>query len=224
MAASDKNKKQVMDVSKPGKTAAEASSRPVIVGHKPLVQDPMVTAEESKEETTDAIPETNSPAASKKIIAPLSDADKEIDEPNDPDAVSDEPAAADDGNEALEQDEAAEEPAADEAETTEDAEAETPPPETESTDSVVVDAVIDQVGDKKQDELEAEEERKRQESISKLVAEKKYFVPIGKAHRKSGRASLIITLFLLAVLIGVLVAIDAELLDAGFSLPFDLIK
>ena len=35
-------KKQVMDVSKPGKSAASATARPLIVGHGVSVQDPMM--------------------------------------------------------------------------------------------------------------------------------------------------------------------------------------
>ena len=38
-----------MDVSKPGKTAPSASSRPVIVGHKPILKDPMVQRDKSKD-------------------------------------------------------------------------------------------------------------------------------------------------------------------------------
>lgn len=43
MARKKDETKKVFDVSKPGETAASASSRPVIVGHKTLLQDPMVT-------------------------------------------------------------------------------------------------------------------------------------------------------------------------------------
>lgn len=219
MAASDKNKKQVMDVSKPGKIPPGASSRPVIVGHKPQVQDPMVTAEETKDETPETPgtkPEaTTSPAMSKKVIIPLSEADKKTDEPAEIEPTEE----AEQPSETTEEPEEKEStPAAEETE-----EPKAPEPD-DAADSVVVDAVIDQVGDKKQDEIEAEEERKRQESIEMLVAEKKYFVPIGKAHKKSNQISLVLTLFLFVVLVGVLAAIDAEVLDAGFNLPFDLIK
>ena len=42
MANSEDSDKKVFDVAKPGETAADASSRPVIVGHKNLLKDPMV--------------------------------------------------------------------------------------------------------------------------------------------------------------------------------------
>src|SRR3989344_1198355 len=43
VAKSKDESKKVFDVAKPGKTAASASSRPLIIGHKTLLQDPMVT-------------------------------------------------------------------------------------------------------------------------------------------------------------------------------------
>lgn len=39
----DEEANKVMDVAKPGKTAPDASSRPLIVGHQPMVKDPMMS-------------------------------------------------------------------------------------------------------------------------------------------------------------------------------------
>lgn len=204
MASTYKNNKQVMDVSKPGKTAPTASAKPVIVGHGPMVQDPMVTPEASPEAELatpeQATPEVSSPAAGKKVITPLTESDKVTE------TSVDEPVA-----------EVAEVPQ-------EEPKLEEPEQVTEeTTESAVVDAVIDQVGSKKKEDIVSEEDRKKQEHIDTLIEEKKYFVPIGKTHGKSGGVILIITLLLLLVLIGLLAAIDAELIDAGFTLPFDLL-
>lgn len=206
--AASKNDKQVMDVSKPGKTAPTASSKPIIVGHGLMVQDPMVTAdvnaEEEKSEITQAVPEVASPANSKRIIAPLTSADKEV--------------VADNKSSTTETSEASS------PESTEEVKTEVPEPSTEETsDSAVVDAVIDQVGSKKKENAVSEEDRKRQEHIEKLVAEKKYFVPIGKFHGKSSGIIVTTTLLLLVIFIGLIAAIDAEVIDAGFSLPFDFL-
>lgn len=43
--------KRIFDVAKPGKTAADAQSKPVIVGHRTLLQDPMVTPTSSEPAT-----------------------------------------------------------------------------------------------------------------------------------------------------------------------------
>jgi hypothetical protein len=197
---SDKDK-QVMDVAKPGKNAPDASAKPVIVGHGPMVRDPMVNADTDAEvEKPESEEQASVPAVSigKKVIAPITQEEEPKEaESSDAAAPTSEPSP--------------EEPKADET-----SEA------TDSADSAVVDAVIDQVGTK-EPEGQSEEERKRQEELDKLVAEKKYFVPLGKAHRNSNRMLFIFTLFLLVVFLGLLLAIDAEIIAADITLPFDVL-
>ena len=175
------------DVTKPGKTPASATSRPIIVGRGPTVQDPMVTSDVDAE--TPAVEVLAPPSVAKKVIMPL--------------------AAAEDAT-----------PPA------------TTPPEKatesiqdETTDAAVVDAVIEQVTDKKKLELQNAEEKKRSELIEKLVADKKYFVPTKSPHQKRNNriAILLLSIVLLAVG-GVIAAIDAGILDIGITLPFDLIQ
>lgn len=212
MAAPKKTEKQVMDVSKPGKTPADASARPIIVGHKMLVQDPMVTetAEKTEETVTEAVAEVEtdekppvSPSSSKRIIAPLSAEEKSGDTESENTSQT-EPEAA-----------VSEESAA----------AETATQDTSDNDAAVVDAVIDQVADKKKvDEQQEADERKKRETLEKLVAEKKYFVPLGRSHHKSGHGLTVLTILLGATFLGLVAAIDAGMLEAGFTLPFDLIK
>jgi hypothetical protein len=48
----DATSTKVTDVAKPGTTPADPTSRPVIVGHGPMVADPMVNAEKSEETKT----------------------------------------------------------------------------------------------------------------------------------------------------------------------------
>lgn len=67
--ADDKDKK-TMDVSKPGKSAPDTSARPVIVSHKPTVQDPMVKTEEQAEEAPK--PEETT-AVHNKVIQPITE-------------------------------------------------------------------------------------------------------------------------------------------------------
>lgn len=70
----------VFDVSKPGKTAAEPTSRPIIVSHKPMIkQDPMVApTEESSEKPLSPKKEAN--------ISPVS-SDVEEEKPKNQDEV-----------------------------------------------------------------------------------------------------------------------------------------
>ena len=203
-----------MDVSKPGKVAADSSARPVIVGHRPMVQDPMVTSPEDDNPEQPAIeePSIKSPSASKRVISPISEEEK---------AEEATEAATEESDEDSDQIVAAEESTPDTSHTTD----ETPDKPTDS-EAAVVDTVIDQVdiGSKREAEQKAEEDRKKQEAIDKLVAEKKYFVPIGKTHTQKNTGIMILTVLLLFVLLGLLAAIDAEIIEVGFNLPFDLIK
>lgn len=212
MAAPKKTEKQVMDVSKPGKTPADASARPIIVGHKMLVQDPMVTetAEKTEEAVTETVAEVEtdekpavSPSSSKRIIAPLSTEEKSEDTESEKSSKAEPEAAVSEESSA----------------------AETATQATSDNDAVVVDAVIDQVADKKKvDEQQEADERKKRETLEKLVADKKYFVPLGRSHHKSGHGLVVLTVLLGAAFLGLVAAIDAGMLEAGFTLPFDLIK
>jgi hypothetical protein len=79
-------------------------------------------------------------------------------------------------------------------------------------------------GNHPEDKL-AEEDKKRQELADKLIAERKYFVPIGAVHQRQTNmrvtAFLLICLVLLVAAVG---AIDAEIVETNITLPFDLIK
>jgi hypothetical protein len=204
MAASDK--KPVMDVSKPGKSPADATARPIITGHA-MMKDPMVTEEAvAKPEETEVTPdmetadkEAVAPSAAHKVIQPLA-AVPETPEPTD-------------------------KPETEEA----DKPAEPEEPKEEQQPSVaedaVVDAVLEQVGDKKQENKLSEEEAKRQEMIDKLVDEKKYFLPIHhERSKKNGKLALVIFAALLPVIVGLGLAADAGAIDLGFKVPFDFIK
>lgn len=200
MPAANKNDKQIMDVSKPGKSAPSASSKPIIVGHRTVVQDPMVTAAvdpeaDSPEVGQETVPVAvvTSPSATKKVITPISDVPEAA-------AETEESAVANTENESVEQ-------------TSED-----------TSDSAVVDAVIDQVGDKKNDNKVTEEERKKQEHIEKLVVDKKYFIPIGKlTHRRNLTVVWVLLLIVIAAA-GLLAATDAGMVDPGFDAPTNFIK
>jgi hypothetical protein len=202
-------KKPVMDVSKPGKTPADATTRPIISGHE-IMKDPMVNEEPEQMEgvtvdvkTSDDPKESPStPPTSHKIIQPLSSTDKTEEETKE---------------------ESTEKPAKESDTDTKPTEDDKP--ESSVTEDAVVDAVLDQVGDKKEETKESEEDRKRQEQVDKLVEEKKYFVPIGQVNkRRNNRIVLLILGALLPVIVGLGLAADAGVINLGFKVPFDFIK
>lgn len=207
------SKKSVMDVSKPGKSPADATARPIITGHA-MMKDPMVTDDKVPlEGVTEDVPVTSesntpeekeaAPSTSHKVIQPLTEETED---------KSEEPATDKDDSE-------------EKPETAEESKPEEKKEESPVTEDAVVDAVLDQVGDKKEETKESEEERKRQEVVDKLIEEKKYFVPIDQVHtRRNNRLALLVLGALLPVIIGLGLAADAGVINLGFKVPFDFIK
>lgn len=207
-----KDKEKVFDVAKPGDSAANPTSRPVIVGHgSGLKQDPMVKSD-------DAVPggpdETTAPLLTdKKVIKPITASLKAPDEEKtqEPDTeVSQDDVAP-----------SAEEPVDDEKEVEkEDKEAGVNDEDnhSENAGDAAVDALAQEVNSKKETAKADEEAKKKQAEIDKLVAEKKYVVPIGEeAHRKSHTAVYLFILILVLVLVFLNFAADAGVIDIGIK-------
>lgn len=218
MASEDKKqtKKQVFDVAKPGKTPAEASSRPIIVTHKPMIEDPMVSKKTAPEIESDekpsvepeSKPTTEVVSHGEKILAPLHDAGDE-----EPKTTEEKPA-----EEPIETAVTAE---------TEQADTET---NSESADSTAndINSAAEEIDQKKaQQEAESKaskEELEIQDKVTKLIEEKKYFVKVGETHHKrQSKSAGVILLFLFLVLIGTYIAIDVGLIKTNFQLPYDLL-
>lgn len=78
---SKKSAKKIIDVQHPGKTPATATSKPVLVTNRPILQDPMMVEEDSKEEK---IPLTRSGATIQPLTAPeVPDKKTKADKPDD---------------------------------------------------------------------------------------------------------------------------------------------
>jgi hypothetical protein len=216
------SKKPVFDVSKPGKSAPNASSRPIIVGHK-IMQDPMVSSdnkEEDPEQKVDVRVSSSGksvapPSSSKAVIEPSSE------EKEKPDPVS--------GNEkkpegANSEEQTDEKPETDSAETEGAGVEESPAAEKEDS-SAVVDAVVEQADSKKKKDEMSEQDKAKQEAINELIDQKKYFVKISPAGRRRWPKIAILTLLFAMVFGGggALLAADAGLIDLGFDPPFNFI-
>lgn len=193
-----------MDVAKPGESAPDISARPVLVTHRPIVQDPMVKDEKTSDDPADAKLDTL--AHSQKVIQPVS---AEVAE-----AQTEKPA----------------EPAAETSAEPEKSAQESSPPEnaeaaTASSETAVVEAVADQATeDKKKENKLSDEEKAKQAAVQKLVDEKKYFVPIGQVGRRRNRRVLVAAAVVLVLLAGAYLAVDADVVDVNINLPVNLIK
>lgn len=172
--------KRSFDIAKPGKVAADPTSRPLI-GVNPIVQDPMVRSGETSKNTSEQsdkntggsvlIPKNN------KTIAPLSTAEK------------------------LEMGETSIAPEADHDES-----------EDTTAESVSVSGLDEQINKKNTEQEDAAKMQAQQEEIEKLVAAKKYFVPIGNAQksRRTMFVALVIGIAFIAVGVGVYMLINAS--------------
>lgn len=242
--------KKFIDVSAPGKSAPDSTSRPVIVSHRPMIEDPMVA--KSGPETPSA-----PPLASKgKIPNPLNSASskssKKTDSPpekksEDSDSIVPVKVVAKTPNEDTKPDTPKEEkPATKEPESKPSTEGKPTPasPAPKSTDHekpAETSQGESEWSEKSENEgdvpgmTKAAEERKKAEAeaakkaenekYERMISEKTYFAPIDTSVSSSGSKLVNVLLFLLLLaLVGGILAIDAGLLDIGIDLPFDLIK
>lgn len=197
--------KPIMDVAKPGKVAAEPTARPIIVSKGAIMKDPMVN-EAPKEKASEfgvaAEEEKLEPLKQtikrSKTIAPLSDEAKAEEATSEPSTETDQPE--------------------DEATTDEKPDESDAPPEV--SDEAVIDAVAEQVDLGKKQKQEDREAVAHKEAIAKLVAEKKYVLPIKqRSGRKSNKGALVTLLILLLGLAGTYVAADMGAIKLPFELP-----
>lgn len=186
---------KMTDVTKPGETPADATSRPVIVKHRSIMNDPMV-APANPSQMEDSNAENVSSAETKSKDEPVSRKGSKV-----------QPPVGSDANE--------EKTKPDESSKKEETNSET------SLGTAAVDALANQAVKKKNDN---KEDTAKLEQIKKHIEDKTYFAPIGQiSKRRAKMHGAIFVVFLLA-LIGFYVAIDAGLLLKDVALPFDLIK
>jgi len=198
---------KIFDISKPGKTAAEPSSKPIIVSNKPALQDPMVKEKiddflaqdldepkkpEKKPETSEEKPKI---AAEKVKIEPIKETEKTDEEK-----------------------EATKETPQEDKETPKDKKE----PKETNDQKGVVGAIVDQASEKRKAEIEDQDTKKREKEISRLVESKKYFVPIGekKRKRKTRHLLLLLVFVLIASVMTVDLLLDAKLIEINSIKPF----
>ncbi len=203
MAVTNKENQKTMDVSKPGKVLPDASARPVIITHRPMVQDPMVKSDDTNDapaQSSDNNIPISSGAHGNKVIKPVSEsleAAEEKKSDSDPESES---------------------PVADQDKDTES---------DNSAEAAIVEAVADQAqpGVNKKDGHQTEEDKAKAEHLQKLVATKTYFLPIGQVARRRNRRAVIIFLsVLLLTAAGGYAAVDSGIIKTNVKLPIDLIK
>ncbi|MDB5185525.1 MAG: hypothetical protein JWL85_48, partial [Candidatus Saccharibacteria bacterium] len=191
---SGKDNKSVFDVSKPGKTAANASSRPLILGHKTMVQDhTMVGPEvEKKEEAAPEVPEEpmKLPTRSKTITPPSEEKETPPKPAND---SSQEPEV-------------------------------NPQDLSSSESAVVDAIAEQAAGKKKDGNVSKEDKEKQKALDKLIEDKTYFLNITPPARKRNMRAAVISLVIVLVGVVGLAAAADAEILNLGFKPPFDFIK
>lgn len=197
-----------MDVQDPGKSKPETGSKPMVVGHKFLAADPDVKlTDPDDQEKVDKNDNNKIETTKKKIVLePISDNIKTDEEKSTPEA-----AKPNEVNEETEQKQQITETSPDQKQGHEI-----------NTSSDTKTSDEQDVAKEKAEESHAKEEK--EERLKEIIKSKEYYVPI----KRQGRSSTITFLmtFVFVCLLGVVVLaalIDAEILDLGVDLPFDLL-
>lgn len=237
--ANNADDKKSMDVSKPGKVAADTSARPVIVTNRPMVQDPMM--KQDTEVADMGLEEQNSvkdklTVTGEKVIKPI-DENIEADKSERGDVSAKEKPASDLKQEAkpdttetkvettgkTEKTESADATDSKAGRSADKATATDPKAKKEATEAAVVDAVVDQAGANKREAAAQEAEAAKQTYYEKLIEDKKYFVKTGQVARRRKNRIAITLLVLLLLAVGAYLAIDAKLINTGFTVPIHII-
>ncbi len=173
MDTKDGDQPRVFDVAKPGQSEPSSTSRPVIVGHKNMIDDPMMKAAASSTLDANKPPEEGSSITVREVtdddsiaphqakpVMPLEKIDVPKDEPAEAEKPAEPPAAP----------EPAKEPPAG-------------------------DSVSDAMKAKEKDEKANQEEQAEAEAIQKLIESKQYVVHVGEInHHKRSRLMYIIVI------------------------------
>jgi hypothetical protein len=207
----------IFDVSKPGKTAASPTSKPVIVGHGAMVKnDPMVSSPDDEAEAENQKEEKVEVRHKREAtIKPINLTSQEKNEDAQATAPEENQETEDDKNDYTEEDKPDEKKPKDDSD------------QPEASTSGAIDALAGEASAKRQSQKQKEEEEKKKQATQELIKSGKYHLPIHDAvYRRTNAFALFINLLLVILLLlaGVVLAQDAGYIDIGLVLPFDLIK
>ena len=203
------------DVSHPGKSTPSSTSRPTIVGHHTILQDPMVNADHENEE---AVTNTSS-LVSRTSITNIVPSDEAVAGYNSAEKIEDtsEPSVEE------VKDKVEDEPQVDEpkAEETELIEPESKEPAEETSDIQMQSTDGTNTEEQKKAEKETKEDIEKQEAIGKLIADKTYFAPIAGNKGNSAKRSLVMPIIvaLVVVFVAGYLLIDSGIIKTSVKLP-----
>lgn len=195
------------DVAQPGKTPASATSRPIIVGHPSIMKhDPMVVGDKTNQTSEEQTVRVTRELKLQPDKAETADADDEQSSPTVDETIVEETTQT-------------EEQAATDSTEHESADM------AESSGSGVVNTLVNEVDAKQADKKQKEDLEAKTKELEKTIESKEFFVPIGVASRRRSNNLTLISLVVIvvAVLAGINLSIDAELIDIGIQALTDVL-
>lgn len=197
MTSKEKKEDKVFDIAPASKRTPVTGSRPVIVGHKLEVKDPMVKDEEPTSEHIGPI------SKMAKTIMPIDASQTEVKTEDNTESVQPE-----------ETKETAEELAVVEQKPNgPEAQDKSQKPQEQKAEAQLVEK------EKTAEEQEAEYQAK----VDELVASKQYFIKVNAPNKSLGK-KLLFPLIFLVLLAGAYLAVDAELIETDVKLPYHFFK
>ena len=203
------------DVSHPGKSAPSSSSRPTIVGHHTMLQDPMVNTEHENEE---AITNTSS-MVSRISTTNIVPSDEAVAGYNSTEKIEDTTLpSVEDVKEKVEDEPQVDEPKAEEPELIEP---ESKEPAEETSDIQMQSTDGTNTEEQKKAEKETKEDIEKQEAITKLIADKTYFAPIAGNKGNSAKHNFVVPIIvaLVVVFVAGYLLIDSGIIQTSVNLP-----
>lgn len=213
--------KRIVDVAHPGKTPASATSKPVIVGNRPILKDPMVVDEAVPEEEESTSPKNTGNTVIQPLTAPEVDKkdetkDKSPESDPEPDDSTDETDHSKTIAQLAEEARVKEEEQDIAPKSSDDESAQEQGSETSDDAQGAPNAEISKV-----EEAEEARKKKQEEELQKLTDSKQYYLPINTVEKRRSKR-IVAGGVLLSVLLAVAwfdIAVDAGLLPSANSIP-----
>ena len=203
------------DVSHPGKSTPSSTSRPTIVGHHTILQDPMVNTDHENEE---AVTNTSS-IVSRVSTTNIVPSDEAVAGYNSTEKIEDtREHSVEDVKDKVEDEPQIDEPKAEE---TELIEPESKEPAEETSDIQMQSTDGTNTEEQKKAEKETKEDIEKQEAITKLIADKTYFAPIAGNKGNSAKRKFVMPIIvaLVVVFVAGYLLIDSGIIKTAVKLP-----
>lgn len=221
MATKDNKDDKIFDINKPGKTAPNSSSRPLIVSQRPILHDPMVSTDpdgttSSQSNLSKAVKHTPSLPSERPKVVPV----KVQENGSEHEPINQASGQYNNTQEETENNSTR----TSKTKAVKDSSGESVEPLDDEDNNSDIETPEKQAAADRQATKEHEAEKAKLEAIDQLTKDKKYYVSIGKVKRRRGnrRALVVLILVIVLSLVAVDLLIDAGIIRTSFKAPIHI--